>query len=135
MSPRRCREEEQVASSSTLHANINQRESDENTNWRKKFVRKEDETKPNWRQRLKDMEEEVQELTRTCKNKKTRRPKPTIEDEIDEETHKNHTQNPLPYDKITLLQAIKTDTDNEDELLIAYIQNENTADLWVNKTN
>src|SRR5271168_4009464 len=81
------------------------------------------------------MEKEVQELTRTCENKKNRRPKPTIEDEIDEETHKNHTQNPLPHDETTLIQAIETETYNEDELLIAYIQNENTADLWVNKTN
>src|SRR5277367_5334668 len=135
MSPRRCREEEQLTSSPTLHVNTNQRESDENPNWRKKFVRNEEETKPDWRQRFKKMEEEVRELTRTCENKKTRRPKPTIEDEIDEETHKNHTQNPLPNDEATLLQAIETDTDDEDEILLAYVQSENIADLWVNKTN
>src|SRR5271156_5479347 len=130
MSPRRCREEEQMASSPTLQANTNQRESDENPNWRKKFVRKEEETKHDWRQRFKEMEEEIQELTRTCENKKTRRPKPTIEDEIDEETHKNHTQNPLPNNEVTLLQAIETDTNDEDELC----KKRKHADLWVNKT-
>src|SRR5271168_357429 len=134
MSPRRCREEEQIASSPTLHVNINRREY-ENPNWRKKFLKKEEEIKLNWRQRFKEMEEQVQKLTKTCENKKTQRPKPTIEDEIDEETYKNHTQNPLPNDETTLLQAIETETYDEDELLIAYVQNENTADLWVNKTN
>src|SRR5271156_1836444 len=49
--------------------------------------------------------------------------------------HKNHTQNPLPNDEVALLQAIETDTYDEDEILLAYVQNENTADLWVNKTN
>src|SRR5271156_5762073 len=43
MSPRRRREEEQTASSSTLHVNINQRESEENPNWRRKFIKKKDE--------------------------------------------------------------------------------------------
>src|SRR5271156_539928 len=124
-----------MTSSPTLHVNTNQQESDENPNWRKKFVRKEEETKPDWRQRFKEMEEEVQELTRTCENKNTRRPKPTIEDKFDEETHKNHTQNSLPNDKVALLQAIETDTDDEDELLIAYVQSENIAELWVNKMN
>src|SRR5277367_4402951 len=128
-------EEKKPSLLSNLQQGIQQQESDENPNWRKKFVRKEEEPKTNWKQRFKEMEEEVQELTRTCENKKTRRPKPTIEDEIDEETHKNHTQNPLPYDEVTLLQAIETETDDEDELLIAYVQNKNTADLWVNKTN
>ena len=130
--PRGCQDKPEAKKPtllSNLQQGIQQRESDENPNWRKKFVRREIETKPDWRQRFKEMEEEVQELTRTCENKKTRRLKPTIEDEIDEETHKNHTQNPLPSDETTLLQAIETDTTDEDEILLAYVQSENIANL------
>ena len=72
--PRGCQgkpEEKKPSLLSNLQQGIQQRESDENLNWRKKFVKKEEETKPDWRQRFKQMEEEVQELTRTCENKKT----------------------------------------------------------------
>src|SRR5277367_6027360 len=150
MSPRRCREEEQIASSPTLHVNINQREADENPNWRKKFIKRKEKRQeitiihPEITTILIKKPEDITIIAHQLKeeiDKKFQKtstspfPKPTIEDEIDEETHKNHTQNPLPHDETTLLQAIETDIDDEDELLLAYIQSKNIADLWVNKTN
>ena len=42
-----------------------------------------------------------------------RSPKPTIEEEIDEEIHKNHTQNPLPPDETILIDTIKTNDDDD----------------------
>src|SRR5271168_2669734 len=59
-------------------------------------------------------------------------PKPTIEEILDEDSHKNHTQNPLPFDKTILLEVNKIELENEEELALAFIQNKNTADLWIN---
>src|SRR5271163_2824079 len=81
------------------------------------------------------MEEEVQKLTEVCEQRAKRRLKSIVEEEINEEVYKNHTQNPLPNDKTTLIEAIEIDIEDEKELLINYIRSEDTADLWVNKMN
>src|SRR5271155_4927689 len=150
MSPRKNREEDQTASSTTLHANIWQRESDENPNWRKKFVKRREEREeitivhPEittvFIKKPEDISIVVQQLKKAVETrlqkKSTPQPyKSTIEEIIDEDIHKNHTQNPLPNDETTLIEAIEIDIENEEELLINYIQGEDTADLWVNKMN
>src|SRR5271155_4330184 len=150
MSPRRNREVDQTASSTILHENIQQRESDKNPNWRRKFVKKREEEEeitivhPEITTVLIKKPEDIlivaQQLkkeveVRLQKKSTPRSPRTTIEEIIDEDIHKNHTQNPLSTDETTLLQAIETHIDDEDELLIVYIRSENTADLWVNKTN
>src|SRR5271156_6565523 len=149
MSPRRHREEGQTASSSTLQVNINPRESDENPNWRKKFIkRKEDKQeitivhpeittifikKPEdiaiIAQQLKD------EIDMKLRKTSASFPKPTIEEIVDEDSHKNHTQNPLPSDETILLEVKPIELENEEEIVQAYLQSENIADLWINKTN
>src|SRR5277367_4181735 len=62
-------------------------------------------------------------------------PKPTIEEIVDKDSHKNHTQNPLPSDKTILLEVKTIELENEEEFVQAYLQSENIADLWINKTN
>src|SRR5271156_1888545 len=139
-----------MASSTILHANIRQRESDENPNWRKKFAKRREEedeitiVHPEITTVLIKKPEDIlivaQQLkkeveARLQKKSTSRSYRPTIEEIIDEDIHMNHTQNPLSSDETTLLQAIETYIDNKDELLIAYVQSENIADLWVNKTN
>src|SRR5271168_3125947 len=144
MSPRRCREEGQIASSPALHVKFNQREADENPNWRKKFTkRKEDKQEITIvhpeittifikksediaiiAQQLKD------EIDMKLRKTSTTFPKPTIEEIVDEDSHKNHTQNPLPSDETILLEVKPIELENEE-----YLQSENIAEFWINKTN
>src|SRR5271156_6798182 len=106
-----------MASSTILHANIRQRESDENPNWRKKFVKRREEEDEITIVHLKistvlikkpedilivaqQLKKEVE--TRLQKKSTTRSPRTTIEEIIDEDIHKNHTQNPLSNDETIL---------------------------------
>src|SRR5271156_5326227 len=149
MSPRRHQEEGQTASSSTLQVNINPRESDENPNWRKNIIKRKEEKqeitilhpeiitilikKPEdiaiIAQQLKD------EIDTKLQKTSTSFPKPTIEEIVDEDSHKNHTQNPLPSDETILLEVKTIELENEEEIIQTYLQSENIADLWINKTN
>src|SRR5271163_3879539 len=159
-----------TVSSTALQENIRQRESDINQNWRKKFIkRKEEEAEIRKEEEaeitivhpeittifIKSPHEIYPMAQQLKKEIDTRlRRKPTMEEIIDEDDHRNYTQNPLPPDVTTIIEVNENhiqdpllsnittptdvneiDTKLEEEFVLGFIQNENTTDLWINKTN
>ena len=68
--------------------------------------------------------------------KHTKTPKPTIEEEVDEEQWKMHTLNPAGTHITAMVSGIENDDEQGDDLLVSYIQQDNPEDIWIRaKTN
>ena len=68
--------------------------------------------------------------------KRTKTPKPTIEEEVDEEQWKTHTLNPAGTHVMAIVSQIENDDEQGDDLLVSYIQQDNPEDIWIRaKTN
>ena len=79
----------------------------------------------NWRKRFEEI-----------KTKRTKTPKTTIEEEIDEEQWKTHTLNPTNMCETTIISQMENKDKQEDDLLISYIKQENPNEIWIKaKTN
>ena len=83
----------------------------------------------NWRQRFKETKKETEV-------KRTKTPKPTIEEEVDEEQWKTHTLNPAGTHVTAIVSQIENNDEQEDDLLVSFIQQDNPKDIWIRaKTN
>ena len=77
----------------------------------------------NWRERPKETKKEEIEI----EAKRTKVPKTTIEEEIDEDQWKTHTLNPTDTHETTIVSQIENENEQEGNLLISYIKQENVG--------
>ena len=61
--------------------------------------------------------------------KRTKTPKTTIEEEVDEEQWKTHTLNPAGTHKMAIVSLVEDNDEQENDLLASYIQQENPEDI------